>query len=103
MAATGGIAISIAGTTRPPVPLQQLPATPHPTSAQPSPLPYPASPRSTRTTSPSLSDPSTLSNVVSSHSRAPTTSSSTATSTTSTPATSLDSSQILHNCDGIFV
>jgi hypothetical protein len=103
MAATGDILTSVVGTPKPPVLVQQLPATPHPTSAQPSALPYPAGPRSTRTTSPSLSDPSSLSSVVSSHPSASTTSSSTAASTTSTAATSLGSSQTLHNCDGIFV
>ena len=103
MATTGDILTSIVGTPKPPVLVQQLPPTPHRTSAQPSALPYPADPRSTRTTSPSLSDPSSLSSVVSSHPSASTTSSSTATSTTSTAATSPGSSHTLHNCDGIFV
>jgi hypothetical protein len=103
MAATGDILTSIVGTPKPPVLVQQLQATSHPTSAQPSAPPYPAGPRSIRTTSPSLSDPSSLSSVVSSHPSASTISSSTAASTTSTAATSLDSSQTLHNCDGIFV
>lgn len=103
MVATGDILPSIVGTPKPPVLMQQLPATPHPTSAQPSALPYPTNPQNTRTTSPSLSDPSSLSRVVSSHPSASTISSSTAASTTSTAATSLGSSQTLYNCDGVFV